>query len=212
MQKPKTINQFLEYIKVNGPQSAGSLAKVFEITVEGARLHLAKLASEDLIQPEVINNGVGRPSLLYNLTSKGHKKFPDSHQELTIQILNTVENVLGQNALNAIINARAIDADKRYSNELKDLLSLEEKLEKLSSIRSGEGYMAEWKKDGKDYLFIENHCPIGTAATHCQGFCSAELNTLRSILGESFSVERSEHLPEGGRRCSYRIKTGEFEN
>lgn len=212
MQKSKTINQFLEYLKLHGPQSAGSLAKVFEITVEGARLHLAKLASEDLIQPESNNTGIGRPSLLYKLTAKGHKKFPDSHQELTIQILNTVENVLGQNALNAIINARALDADLRYSNALKDLFSLEEKLEKLSTIRSGEGYMAEWKKDGKDYLFIENHCPIGTAASHCQGFCNAELNTLRSLLGESFSVERSEHLPEGGRRCSYRIKTDEIEN
>jgi len=206
LQKPKTINQFLEYIKLNGPQSAGSLAKVFDITVEGARLHLSKLAAEELIQPESNNSGQGRPSLIYKLTGKGHNKFADSHQELTIQILNKVEAVLGKNALHAIINARAMETDKRYSNELEGTVTPEEKLNKLAELRSGEGYMAEWKKEGSEFLFIENHCPIGTAASHCQGFCNAELNTLRSVLGNEFEVERIEHLPEGGRRCCYRIK------
>jgi predicted ArsR family transcriptional regulator len=50
--------------------------------------------------------------------------------------------------------------------------------------------MAEWKKEGKEYFLIENHCPICAAATECQGFCRAELSNFQSLLGNEYTVER----------------------
>ena len=47
--------------------------------------------------------------------------------------------------------------------------------------------------------------PICVAATACQGFCRAELDTFREVLGPDVSVEREEHIVQGDRRCAYRI-------
>jgi predicted ArsR family transcriptional regulator len=66
--------------------------------------------------------------------------------------------------------------------------------------------MAEVKPDGKDgFLFIENHCPICAAASACQGFCTSELDVFRSVMGTGVTVERSEHILGGDRRCAYRV-------
>ncbi len=66
--------------------------------------------------------------------------------------------------------------------------------------------MADLRPDGRGgFLFIENHCPICAAATACQGFCTTELNLFRAVLGRDVSVERTEHIVSGDRRCVYRI-------
>jgi predicted ArsR family transcriptional regulator len=58
---------------------------------------------------------------------------------------------------------------------------------------------------GGDFLFIENHCPICAAATACQGLCATELSLFRDVLGPDASVERTEHIVSGDRRCAYRV-------
>jgi predicted ArsR family transcriptional regulator len=201
----KTIDRFLQLLKMKGAQPASLMASEFGMTVEGARLQLAKLAEEGLVEQIISSKGVGRPTILYRLSEKGNRRFPDSHPELAVQILTTVQHVLGQNALNAIINSSAVAADSKYAAQLHGAGSLEEKLDRLATVRSEEGYMAEWKKEGDCYLFIENHCPISSAAKHCQGFCQAELNTFHNILGPEVSIERTEYLMNNARRCAYRI-------
>ena len=65
--------------------------------------------------------------------------------------------------------------------------------------------MAEMRRDGDDFLFIENHCPICAAAQACMGFCRSELELFRQALGEGVRVEREEHILLGARRCAYRV-------
>ena len=65
--------------------------------------------------------------------------------------------------------------------------------------------MAECRPDGGGYLLIENHCPICAAATACQGFCRAEREVFEQALGNEVSVERTEHIVGGDRRCAYRV-------
>jgi predicted ArsR family transcriptional regulator len=43
------------------------------------------------------------------------------------------------------------------------------------------------------------------AAAECQGFCRAELETFQEVLGPDASVERTEHIVQGDRRCAYRV-------
>ncbi|MGZ8291117.1 MAG: helix-turn-helix transcriptional regulator, partial [Telluria sp.] len=77
----------------------------------------------------------------------------------------------------------------------------------LAHARDAEGYMAdtEVRPDGS-VLLVENHCPICAAATECQSFCRSELEIFQRVLGDGCSVERSEHLLSGARRCVYVIK------
>lgn len=205
MENLKTVDRILEELKRSGAQSAADLSSKYNISVEGARQQLTKLMDKGLVAPEPLANGVGRPALKYSLTETGHRFFPDGHRELTVQILNTVEQVLGQNALDAVIHARAVEVEQRYRPNVDKVNTLEEKLEQIRLMRCNEGYMAEWRREEDTYYFIENHCPIGSAVQFCTGFCKAELNTLQSLLGDKYEVKRDEHLPNGDRRCMYTI-------
>lgn len=99
------------------------------------------------------------------------------------------------------------DTRAAYEAAMLDCGSLRERVAALSDLRSAEGYMANWQEaDDGSILLIENHCPICAAATSCQGFCRAELQVFRAVLGPSAQVERTEHIVDGGRRCTYIIR------
>jgi len=198
-------DRILMFLKMRGAQAVSVLAKEFGMTHEGARLHLLKLMEQGLVESERVSKGVGRPTILYGLAAKGTDRFPDTHAELTVQLLASVRTVLGQEALNQLVEAREKATTARYAEALKDHHSIVEKLACLVRIRSEEGYMAEWVKDEEGFLFTENHCPICAAATECQGFCRAELQNFREVFGKGIQVERTEHIVGGARRCAYRI-------
>lgn len=188
-----------------------TIADRLEITKEGTRQHLIKLLGNGLVEKSTNCRGVGRPCVYYALSDKGQARFPDTHAEVTVQLLNSVKDLLGENALGLLIGDREKQSYTRYQKKLENATLLEEKLDRLTEIRCEEGYMAEWKKEGAKYYFIENHCPICAAATVCQQFCRAELKNFRSLLGKEVSVERTQHILAGEHRCVYLIQKTNIE-
>jgi predicted ArsR family transcriptional regulator len=206
MKKP-AADRILMFLKMRGEATSLLISEELSITKEGARKHLLNLAQEGLIQPHVKSEGVGRPSTYYALTEKGLAQFPDTHAEVTVQLLKSVKNLLGENALDLLISDREKNTHERYEKALSKTRSLEQRLSALAEARSREGYMAEWKKEGKEYFLIENHCPICAAAAECQGFCRAELSNFQSLIGKEYTVERIDHIISGGQRCVYKISS-----
>lgn len=183
-----------------------AIATRLNISKEGARQHLIKLFDKELVEKAPSCTGVGRPRLQYQLSDTGQARFPDTHAEVTVQLLHSVKRLLGENAIGLLIGDREKQSYARYQQKLEGATDLERKLDRLTEIRSHEGYMAEWKKQGSHYYFIENHCPICAAATICQQFCRAELSNFRNLLGPDVSVERTQHILAGEHRCVYRIE------
>jgi predicted ArsR family transcriptional regulator len=206
MKTTKTAEKILLYLKMNGPQSASDLAKVFGMSSEGMRLHLLKLEERDLIQSESQTKGVGRPTIHFGLTLKGSHRFPDKHANLTVQLLESVQQILGQEALQLLLDHKQDTDFNRYDKQLSRANSTEEKLQLLTEIRNLEGYMTSLEKVKDDWLFIENNCPIHDAAKKCNGFCLGEIENIRKLLGEKITVERTDHTAAGDRRCTYRIR------
>lgn len=200
-----TSDRLLILLKTRGPQTAVELGAALGITDEAARQHLVKLASEGFVEASMENRGVGRPKQIWNLTAAGHERFPNTHADLTVQLISTIRNVLGEEALDRLITAREKETLANYRAEMKGAASLEERVARLAAIRDREGYMCEMSKYADGYLLIENHCPICAAATACQGFCRAELRTFKKVLGKDANVTREEHIVSGDRRCAYRI-------
>lgn len=203
----QTQKRMLMYLKMHGAQPAAVLAGVMGLTNEGARQHLMRMMEEGWISSESQSKGVGRPIILYQITEAGFGLFPDAHAELTLQLLASVKALFGQDGLDRLIQSREQETLKQYQSGVEGMGRLEDRLDYLVSIRSAEGYMAEWYQDGDLYFLVENHCPICAAATRCQGFCQAELQNFRQTLGEGVKVERVEHIVQGARRCAYQITT-----
>jgi predicted ArsR family transcriptional regulator len=192
-------------LKTRGPQTAADLGAALDITGEAARQQLVKLAADGLVEATSEPRGVGRPSQVWGLTEKGNARFPDAHAELTVQLLRAIRSELGEEALDRMIAARATESLANYTAALQGAADLGERVRRLAEARTREGYMAECQSAEGGFLLIENHCPICVAATACQGFCRAERDVFQQALGGDVSVERTEHIVEGDRRCAYRV-------
>lgn len=199
-----TSRRLLHLLKTRGPQQAADAGARLGISAEAARQQFSKLAAEGLVAAFSQPRGVGRPSQLWQLTPQGQAQFPDTHSELTVQLLEMVRETFGEAAIDQLVAKREQKAQALYLAELAAVKGLTERVARLVEIRSAEGYMAEYEhqEDGS-LLLIENHCPICAAAAVCQGFCRSEQAVFSTVLNAR--VERVEHILSQARRCAWRI-------
>jgi predicted ArsR family transcriptional regulator len=199
-------NRVLYTLKSRGPSGTSSLARTLGITEVGVRQHLAKLHGEGLVAFDDQAGEVGRPKRMWRLTAKGHARFPDTHGDLTVSLIEGIRSVFGEAGLDRLIETRREAMVATYRQALEPYPDLGDRVGVLAQLRNIEGYMAEFEmqEDGS-FLMIENHCPICAAARTCQGFCRSELELFQAAFGAGMSVTRQEHLLSNGRRCVYRI-------
>jgi predicted ArsR family transcriptional regulator len=218
MDASPAAERLLGLIKRRGPQRVADLAGSLGVTAEAARQKLMRLAGDGLVEAEETGAEktgaektageeprAGRPSRRWRLTAAGEARFPDTHGELTVQLIATIRRELGEEALQRVIAARGAEIRRAYHAALDGIQDIAGRVARLTEIRSSEGYMAECRAENGALLLLENHCPVCAAATACQGFCRAELAIFRDVLGPDAAVERLEHIPDGARRCAYRI-------
>jgi predicted ArsR family transcriptional regulator len=199
--------RILMALKMHGSLTAAALGEKLGTTGEAARQQLVRLADEGLVAASSAPSGIGRPTQKWDLTPAAQIRFPDTHAALTVQLLDIIRGILGDAALDSIITRREDDTRGTYEAAMAGRSGLRDRVAALTELRSAEGYMADWQEVGDgSYLLIENHCPICAAATSCQGFCRAELQVFRTVLGPTAHVERTEHIVSGGRRCTYVIR------
>ena len=202
-QSPAT--RILLLLKTDGPQLASAIGDVLGISSEAARQQLTKMAEEGVVEAVTEPaSGRGRPRQLWHLTSAANARFPDGHAELTVNLLATLVERLGPQALDSLIAAREEETLARYLTEIDTAMDLSSRVGKLAEIRTREGYMADsWMEDDGSLILVENHCPICAAASACSGFCRSEIETFQKALRAD--VRREEHILLGARRCAYRI-------
>jgi len=203
--KTEARQRLLQQLKSGGPQTAAQLAEGLGLSGMGAHKQLQQLADEGLLQWQDEAGAVGRPRRVWRLSAAGHAEFPDRHGELTVQLIQQVRLLLGEPALERLIDARELDSERRYQAALAGKRSLRSALLALAVEREREGYMARVERAGADWLLIEDHCPICAAAQACQGFCRSELALFQRCLAPWGQVQRTEHQLAGGRRCAYRV-------
>jgi predicted ArsR family transcriptional regulator len=143
---------------------------------------------------------------MWSLTPQASSLFPDTHAQLTVDLIGAIRCELGEKAFSRLLQRRANAIASAYRTRLAGENEMPGKLAALAEIRSAEGYMARLEELPREgYLLIEDHCPICAAATACQGFCSIELEVFKGLLDEGWQIERQDHLLSGARRCTYRI-------
>ena len=204
----KTRRRIVKLLKTEGAMDSASLAGHLDVTAMAVRQHLYALQEEKLVAAEERPVPLGRPAKFWRLTKEAERLFPDAYAELNAALITSVQDAFGPQGMTRLLDARMARQRADYRARIDESAPLAKRIQQLAKIRADEGYMAEVKREGSGFLFIENHCPICAAATACQGFCSSELELFRSALGPGVSVERAEHILSGDRRCVYRITAG----
>jgi len=194
--------------------TAPELAEAFGLTDTAVRQHLDALAEVGLVETVTGGPGLGapprgrgRPPTRWRLTPLADDLFPDRHSDLTVELIRSIREALGDDALAAVVGARAKAQTTTYRAALPDpaVASVKVRVRRLADLRTAEGYLAEAVSDGPAMLLIEHHCPVCEAATTCAQLCRAELELFRDVLGPALTVEREQHVLAGDRRCAYRI-------
>ncbi|MDH0300886.1 MULTISPECIES: transcriptional regulator [unclassified Pseudomonas] len=201
-----TTDRILFLLKTRGPLKTADLAQLLAITFEATRQQVQKLQAADLVSGVTVPaKGAGRPSQKWALTATAQRRFPDAHSVLTLQLIESVEEVFGSEGIDRLISRMEDSNSREYQQACDTATNLEDKVRILVQLRERAGYMAQMQADGEAWLIVENHCPICVAATRCQGFCRSELQVFQTAIGETARVERCEHLISGDRRCVYRV-------
>ena len=199
-------DRILFSLKTRGPAETLALAAALGISRQAALQHLERLVADGLVTHADERRGVGRPRRIWSLTEAAQARFPDTHAQLTLEMLDAVRAEFGEDGVERLIVRREAVTAAAYATALEPLTRLEARVARLTALRTAEGYMAEWSADPDGgFTMVENHCPICAAATLCQGFCRAELEVFRQVLGPDVTVERTDHILAGARRCAYRI-------
>lgn len=188
--------------------TAPELAHEFGLTDTAIRQHLEALETAGLVQrhmePAI---GRGRPPVHWSLTPAAAPLFADRHADLTVELLHSIRETLGDEALQRVVAARADRQGASYLEALAPLDGVDQRVQALAELRSTEGYLAEAVPGdaGGEVLLVEHHCPVGDAAASCEHLCAAELEVFRTALGPMVEVRREQHLLAGDQRCAYRI-------
>jgi predicted ArsR family transcriptional regulator len=193
-------------LKSLGEAQAETLARRLQISVQAVRQRLERLLAENLVAFSDRAQGRGRPRRLWSLAPGAASLFPDTHAQLTVDLIGTIRSELGEPALARLLERRRKQITAAYRKRLAREPDIARKLTALADMRSAEGYIARLEKLADEgFLLVEDHCPICAAAMSCQGFCSIELAIFQNLLGPGWHIERQDHLLTGARRCAYRI-------
>jgi predicted ArsR family transcriptional regulator len=203
-----TRKSILTLLKQNGSETISSLSSKLNISSEGIRLHLVQLERDGYIKRNTEKSAPkgGRPAIKISLTSKGETLFPKHYDALTVEVMDTVAQQLGKDAVKKILSAMVDTRVSEWEQQLKGL-NLAEKLEALKSLyRSNDLFMGvDYDRETKTMILIERNCPFYDVAMKRPVLCNVTLNTLTRLLG--YHVVREKRFQNGDGCCVFRVKT-----
>lgn len=207
MEYSKNQKKILRRLKLRGPQSVKILSNQLDMTTMGARQHLTDLEKKGMVKPtQEARQTRGRPVRLWKLTEPGHQSFTDGHAQLSLELIEVIRKLDGEEHLNDLVKSINIKIEKRYASELQAVdPDLSTQLKRLAEIRTSEGYMCEVRLLPDGWLLVENHCPIYAATLGCQQFYHSELSCFQNLFEKVANVQRVDHVLTGARRCAYKV-------
>jgi predicted ArsR family transcriptional regulator len=198
--------KLLYYLKVMQQAGLEDLAAVMKISRMAVHKHLSALQQRGLVEAIENRGHVGRPKMIYQLTSQSKTVFPKSYSAIATQALDFIEKNIGKEGVEKVLRERQSELFDQYYKRLKDL-DFDRQVKELARIRDEEGYMAESKREskgGKKHVLLEYNCPIIYIAEKHWEACSIETELFEKLLGAE--IETTHRAAKGDAVCKFMIK------
>src|SRR5690625_1137744 len=92
----------------------------FTISNVAVRRHLNDLIREGFVTERTMKQEIGRPFIIYSLTTKGHKTFPNQYEQFSMELLKDIEEMNGEAAVQDILKARKDREESEIKSQLLD--------------------------------------------------------------------------------------------
>jgi predicted ArsR family transcriptional regulator len=168
--------------------------------------HLSSLQQRGLVEAIENRGRVGRPKMIYQLTSQSKTVFPKSYSAIATQALDFIERNMGKEGVEKVLRERQSELFDQYYKRLKDM-DFDRQVKELARIRDEEGYMAESKKEsrgGRKHVLLEYNCPIIQIAEKHWEACSIETELFEKLLDAE--IETTHRAAKGDAVCKFMIK------
>jgi predicted ArsR family transcriptional regulator len=198
--------KLLYYLKIMQQAGLEELANIMKMSRMGVHKHLALLQKRGLVEGIETRERVGRPRMIYQLTSQSKTVFPKSYSAIATHAFDFIEKNMGKEAVEKVLRERQSELFDLYYRRIKDL-DFDKGVKELARIRDEEGYMAESKREsrrGGKYVLLEYNCPIIHIAEKHWEACSTESELFEKLLGAN--IETTHRAAKGDLICKFVIK------
>jgi len=199
-----TRQEILDYLRRRGQATVRDLGAHLALTPTGIRQHLTVLERDGMIEAHEERGRVGRPALVYRLTSAGDGLFPKKYDALANALIDEARVLLGPEALQKLMKNVAARFAEPYMARLEGK-SPNERTEEATKILQERGCMAEQTWDGEDLLIAQHACPFPNVATRNSAVCALDVEFVRRLVGADARLTTS--LLRGDDACTYRVRT-----
>ena len=198
-----TRQQILDYIRRQGRATVKDLGTLLHLTPTGVRQHLTVLEREGLVTAHEERGRVGRPALVYKLTSKGDALYPKSYDQLSNVLLEEVRALAGAEARQTLLRRVASSFAAPYMDRLEGR-PLSERVQEATAIIQERGCLAEASQEGDDWLIKQYTCPFPNVAGKNSCVCSLDVEFVRQLVGADARLTTS--LLRGDDACTFRLR------
>jgi DeoR family suf operon transcriptional repressor len=186
-----------------------------QAAAQAVRRHLHELEADGLIEYHALQQGMGRPQHLYQLSSAGRDRLsPHKYSEFAVSFLDTLAETVGKEQVTLVLEKQW----QRKAAEYRDRLgngNLQQRIAKLVQLRQEEGYMAELHQaspqQNQRFVLVEHNCAISDVAESYPSICGHELEMFAAVLPDCI-VQRTQWINDGEHRCGYSIEKKNLEN
>lgn len=202
-----TRGEILLALKKSQTLTTRELASIIGVTPNALRRHLKELELEGVVLYRREIRGVGGPVFAYSLTEAGEALFPRAYDTALAEVLELVRAQSGEAGVVELFRRRWEQIAEETRAELAQL-PIEARAERLASLLTSLGYMAELRA-GDSTTLTEHNCAIRIVAQRFPEVCEAEERFISDVLGAP--VTRQTHIAKGGNCCEYCIQPGSAE-
>ncbi len=197
----------LLHLKQHGSTSLADIARAAGVSKTAALTHLERLESQGWVERSFQRGAVGRPPVCFRLSPRSTQLFPQGYSEVSRAALGFIERRLGRPAVLELLQERAHDlADRNRSRIGAERLS--ERVDRLATIRSEGGYMAEVGVRRRGAVELREHnCPILALVGEDPEACDIERRMFESLLRARVGV--SHRVVAGDPVCRFWIRERE---
>ncbi|MCS7221151.1 MAG: ArsR family transcriptional regulator [Anaerolineae bacterium] len=192
----------MQILKRNGPSTVSDLANALELSRSATRHHLRVLERNGLVAAlgTATPTGVGRPGLLYGLTSQALSVFPQGYDRLVNGLLREIKTLL--------MPAQVIRLCERIGKELaaeapqrRPGQSVAEHFQEVADFLTSRGYLAQFTQEGDQWTLELGNCPYACVVQVHAEVCMLDQVMLSEILSDE--VKPIQLWVNGAPTCSF---------
>jgi predicted ArsR family transcriptional regulator len=199
----------LRELRLEGRLAVAELARRLEASYMAIKQHcedLHELGYLDRIR--VPRTEVGRPEIFYRLSAKAGCLFRETGPEFTLELLDTIRALFGENAPDRLLFLHFQRMTERWQPRLRKAASLVERATLLAGLRESEGSVIRCRYEPATGFWIEEfHHPLQKIMARYPRVQAMDLRMMEQLLGERIQRREIPGGPGGPSRIEFHIAT-----